>query len=149
MLFQITWYCIFIKILLEIRECIVSLINNGSGNVGEDRGVWTPYPALEIPTGPPVWWCQFGGGPGTFCWFFLNFIFMNWNSSREDLQLFWLSFKYCHTPGVQPRYPCPFSPPYPRPLFSSIFWESTPCPKSPPPLDSTKPLPEPMLTYHQ
>ena len=38
---------------------------------------------------------NFGGGPGTFCWFFFNFMFMIWDSSHEDLQLFWLSFKHC------------------------------------------------------
>ena len=37
---------------------------------------------------------NFGGGPETFCWFFFNFIFMIWDSSHEDLQLFWLSFKH-------------------------------------------------------
>ena len=34
---------------------------------------------------------NFGGGPGTFCWFFFNFMFMIWDSWHEDLQLFdWL-----------------------------------------------------------
>ena len=37
---------------------------------------------------------NFGGGPGTFCWFFFNFMFMIWDSWHEDLQLFWLSFKH-------------------------------------------------------
>ena len=37
---------------------------------------------------------NFGGGPGTFCWLFLKFMFMIWDSRQEDLQLFWLSFKY-------------------------------------------------------
>ena len=31
---------------------------------------------------------NFGGGPGTFCWFFFNFMFMICNSRHEDLQLF-------------------------------------------------------------
>ena len=31
----------------------------------------------------------FGGGPGTFCWFFFNLMFMIWDSRHEDLQLFW------------------------------------------------------------
>ena len=39
---------------------------------------------------------SFGGGPGTFCWFFFNFMFMIWDSRHEDLQLFWLSFKHCY-----------------------------------------------------
>ena len=35
---------------------------------------------------------NFGGGPGTFCWFFFNFMFMIWESRLEDLQLFdWVS----------------------------------------------------------
>ena len=38
---------------------------------------------------------NFGGGPGTFCWFFFNFMFMILDSRPEDLQLFWLSFKHC------------------------------------------------------
>ena len=38
---------------------------------------------------------NFGGGLGTFCWFFFNFMFMIWYSRHEDLQLFWLSFKHC------------------------------------------------------
>ena len=38
---------------------------------------------------------NFGGGLGTFCWFFFNFMFMIWDSRHEDLQLFWLSFKPC------------------------------------------------------
>ena len=38
---------------------------------------------------------NFGGGPGIFCWFFFNFMFMIWDSRHEDLQLFWLSFKHC------------------------------------------------------
>ena len=37
---------------------------------------------------------NFRGGPGTFCWFFFNFMFMIWDSRQEDLQLFWLSFKH-------------------------------------------------------
>ena len=37
---------------------------------------------------------NFGGGPGNFCWFFFNFMFMIWDSRYEDLQLFWLSFKH-------------------------------------------------------
>ena len=36
---------------------------------------------------------NFGGGPGTFWWFFFNSMFMIWDSGRQDLQLFWLSFK--------------------------------------------------------
>ena len=39
---------------------------------------------------------NFGGGPGTLCWFFFNFMFTIWDSSHEDLQVFWLSFKHCH-----------------------------------------------------
>ena len=31
---------------------------------------------------------NFGGGPGTFCWFSLNLMFMIWDSNHEDLQLF-------------------------------------------------------------
>ena len=38
---------------------------------------------------------NFGEGPGTFCQFFFNFMFMIWDSRQEDLQLFWLSFKHC------------------------------------------------------
>ena len=38
---------------------------------------------------------NFGGGPGTFCWFFFNFVLMICDSRHEDLQLFWLSFKHC------------------------------------------------------
>ena len=37
---------------------------------------------------------NFGGGPGTFCWFFFNFMFVICDSRHEDLQLFWLSFKH-------------------------------------------------------
>ena len=37
---------------------------------------------------------NFGGGPGTFCWFFFNFMFMIWHSRHEDVQLFWLSLKH-------------------------------------------------------
>ena len=37
---------------------------------------------------------NFGGGLGTFCWFFFNFMFMIWDSSHEDLQIFLLSFKH-------------------------------------------------------
>ena len=37
---------------------------------------------------------NFGGGPGTFCWFLFNFMFMIWDSRHEDLQLFLLSFKH-------------------------------------------------------
>ena len=37
---------------------------------------------------------NFWGGPGTFCWFFFNFMFIIWDSRQEDLQLFWLSFKH-------------------------------------------------------
>ena len=40
---------------------------------------------------------NFGGGPETLCWFFFKFILMNWDSSHEDLQLFWLSFKHWST----------------------------------------------------
>ena len=46
---------------------------------------------------PQVRWSEadnFGGGLGTFCWFFLNFMFMNCDSRHKDLQLFWLSFKH-------------------------------------------------------
>ena len=39
---------------------------------------------------------NFGGGPGTFCWFYFNFMFMIWDSRHEDLQLFLLSFKHCY-----------------------------------------------------
>ena len=48
---------------------------------------------------PQVHWSEadnFGGGLGTFCWFFFNFMFMIWDSRHEDLQLFWLSFKHCY-----------------------------------------------------
>ena len=38
---------------------------------------------------------NFGGGPGTFCWVFFNFMFMIWDSRHEDLQPFWPSFKHC------------------------------------------------------
>ena len=41
---------------------------------------------------------NFGGGPGTFCRFFFNFIifmFMIWDSRHEGLQLFRPSFKHC------------------------------------------------------
>ena len=31
---------------------------------------------------------------GTFFWFFINFMFMIWESRHKDLQLFWQSFKY-------------------------------------------------------
>ena len=35
---------------------------------------------------------NFGGGLGTFCWFSFNSMFMIWDSSHEDLQLFdWVS----------------------------------------------------------
>ena len=37
---------------------------------------------------------NFGGGPGTFCWFFLNFMFMICNPRHMDQQLFLLSFKH-------------------------------------------------------
>ena len=37
---------------------------------------------------------NFGGGPGTFCWYFFNFMFMISDSRYEDLHLFWLSFKH-------------------------------------------------------
>ena len=54
--------------------------------------------------GLPLWCVQvygsfqskandFGGGPGNFCLFFFNFMFMIIDSRHEDLQLFWLSFK--------------------------------------------------------
>ena len=32
---------------------------------------------------------------GNFCLFFFNVMLMIWDSSHGDLQLFWLSFKYC------------------------------------------------------
>ena len=36
---------------------------------------------------------NFGGGPGTFCWFFFDFMFLIWDSRHEDLQLFdWVFF---------------------------------------------------------
>ena len=38
---------------------------------------------------------NFGGGLGTFCWFFFNFMFIICDSRHEDLQLFWLSFQHC------------------------------------------------------
>ena len=42
---------------------------------------------------------NFGGGLGTFCWFSFNLMFMIWDSSHEDLQLFdWVS-----NAGVQAR----------------------------------------------
>ena len=41
---------------------------------------------------------NFGGGPGTFGWFFFNFVLMIWDSRHDDLQLFWLSFN--HWSGV-------------------------------------------------
>ena len=37
---------------------------------------------------------NFGGGLGTFCWFFFNFMFMICDSSHEELKLFWLSVKH-------------------------------------------------------
>ena len=46
---------------------------------------------------------NFGGGPGTFCWFFFNFMFMICDSRHEDLQLFWLSFQ--HWRHYKPRLP--------------------------------------------
>ena len=49
---------------------------------------------LEIPRGQPSEAHNFGGGPGTLCWFFFNFMLMIWYSRHEDLQLFWLSFKH-------------------------------------------------------
>ena len=41
-----------------------------------------------------------GGGPGTFCWFLFNSMFMICNSRHEDLHLFWLSFKHCSKPLI-------------------------------------------------
>ena len=49
---------------------------------------------LEIPTGPPVRGRQLWRRTGNFLLIFFNFIFMIWDSSHEDLQLFWLSFKH-------------------------------------------------------
>ena len=46
---------------------------------------------------PQVRWPEadnFGGGPGTFSWFFFNFMFVICDSRHEDLQIFWLSFKH-------------------------------------------------------
>ena len=54
---------------------------------------------------PQVLWSEaenFGGGPGTFCWFFFNFMFMICDSRHEDLQLFWFSF----THWLQQQHPC-------------------------------------------
>ena len=45
--------------------------------------------------------CNFGGGLGSFGWFFFNFMFMIWDSRHEDLQLFWRSFKHCYWPFVR------------------------------------------------
>ena len=50
----------------------------------------------KFPTGLPPEADNFGGGLGTFCWFFVNFMFMIWDSKHEDLQLFLLSFKHWH-----------------------------------------------------
>ena len=48
---------------------------------------------------------KFGGGLATFCWFFLNFMFMIWNSRLKDLQLFdWVS-----NTGNQKFYRCLFT----------------------------------------
>ena len=38
---------------------------------------------------------NFGGGLGTFCRFFFNFMHMIWDSRHEDPQLVWLIFKHC------------------------------------------------------
>ena len=47
---------------------------------------------LEIPQVRQSEVDTFGGGLGTFCWFSFNLMFMIWNSSHEDLQLFdWVS----------------------------------------------------------
>ena len=35
---------------------------------------------------------NFGGGSGTFCWFFFDLVFMTWDSRQEGLKLFdWVS----------------------------------------------------------
>ena len=46
---------------------------------------------------------NFEGGQGTFSWFFFNFMFMIWDSSHEDPQLFdWVSTT-AHPPPTHPH----------------------------------------------
>ena len=48
---------------------------------------------------------NFGGGPGTFCWFFFNLMFMIWDSSHEGLQLFdWVSNTDYSVLGINIQY---------------------------------------------
>ena len=56
--------------------------------------VWMSWPVLKIPTVRRSEADNFGGGLGTFCWFFFNFMFIICDSRHEDLQLFWLSFQH-------------------------------------------------------
>ena len=63
-----------------------------------------PVPVLEIPTGCWSKADSFEGGPGTFCWFFFNFMFMIWDSRHEDLQLFWPRFKVASSKTAQYMY---------------------------------------------
>ena len=79
---------------LNFTNCtslILSMKKSRHGNAFHNTG---PSQCWKFPQARQSEADNFGGGPGTFCWFFFNFMFMICNSSNEDLQLFWLSFKH-------------------------------------------------------
>ena len=96
---------------IELQPYSIKRWSNHGGDWSNKVNYWNRtltssfLAVLEIPTCLPVQGWNFGGGPGTFCWFFFNFMLMIWDSRHEDLQLFWLSLKHCfldlpHNPQI-------------------------------------------------